>query len=142
MKNLIQRGDVIDLVAPSDVSSGDVVEIGQFIGVATTSALTGKKFSLDITNVFELPKDGAAYPAGDGVFWDGTTVVNTNAGGANKFIGITTESAGASDTTLRVRLGSQIGSTIMGALFEMAAKLDVDTGVTQIDFEAEVANEV
>jgi len=139
MKNFIQRGDVLDMTAPAPVSPGDVVEVGNLIGVAVTQADTGGVFALDVNNVFELPKDGSAFTSGQSAFWDGSQVVGTEAG--NRFLGVVTTAAGAGAAIARVKVGMPITTGVVAALIEMAQKLDADPGVSATDYEAEVVDE-
>ena len=56
MKNFLQNGDYIDVPAPSGgVDSGDVVIIGNLIGVADTDADEDAPVYFAMTGVFELP---------------------------------------------------------------------------------------
>lgn len=140
MKNFIQRGDIINVTAVAPVTAGDVVEIGAFLGVAVTSAAIGENFALDISNVFELPKDGSVYLSGDPVFWDGSQIVQGDGGGANSFFGMVTEAAGAPAAKVRVLIGSHIAGNLVGSFIELAQKLDIDTGVTDLDYEANTSD--
>ena len=141
MKNYIQRGDILDAVATAAVQAGDVVEAGSFIGVAITSAAIGEKYALDISNVFELPKDGSTYSFGASAFWDGSQIVPADTATSRYFGGVT-EAAAGGDATIKVRVGAHIGGNLINAILEMAQKLDVDAGVAQTDFEAEADNEL
>ena len=105
MKNYVQEGDYIDVEAPvGGVSSGDLVVIGSLIGVAVTDADAGDSVSLAMEGVFDLAKSGDTGPAfsvGDYVYSDGTDITDDDTDTA---IGVCVVDAGASDTTVRVRL--------------------------------------
>ncbi|ADE14172.1 putative RecA/RadA recombinase [Nitrosococcus halophilus Nc 4] len=69
--NYIQPGNVIDYTAGSDIASGDVVVIGNMLGVAKTDIATGETGSVQITGVFKCPKVSAAVIAqGESLTWD------------------------------------------------------------------------
>lgn len=106
MKNFVQPGKTIPLVAPAAVSSGDVVEVGSqgVLGIATADAALGESVECSVEGVFDLPKDGSAYAQGDLAYWDGSTVVPTDGGGANSLLGAVVAAAAGGDDTARVRL--------------------------------------
>lgn len=67
----VQRGDVIDYTAGADVASGDVVVIGNIIGVALTDIANGATGSVATRGVFTVPKVSAAVIAqGESLVWD------------------------------------------------------------------------
>ena len=100
MKNYIQRGDTVTLAAPYSVSGGDVVVIGQVIGVAAYDALAGTPVETALTGVFELPGSG---DIGSLVYWDATAKQATATAGSNVALGHVV-AAGATAGTVRVRL--------------------------------------
>jgi predicted RecA/RadA family phage recombinase len=59
MKNYIQDGDTITVTAPSNVTSGDLVQVGLIRGIAVTTALSGTPVELKTTGVFSIPKTGS-----------------------------------------------------------------------------------
>ena len=67
----VQRGDVIDYTAGSTIASGDVVVIGNIIGVALTDIANGSTGSVATRGVFTVPKVSAAVIAqGESLVWD------------------------------------------------------------------------
>ncbi len=67
----VQRGDVIDHTPGSAVSSGDVVELGNTIGVALTDIAAGATGAVAVEGVFTLPKVSAAvFAQGEKLIWD------------------------------------------------------------------------
>lgn len=92
MKNFIQPGVNLTVVATATVVSGDGVLIGSLFGVATGGAAIGENVTLVRHGVFSLPKLSAqAWTVGQKIYWDGsecTTVVSTN-----KLIGVAVEVA-------------------------------------------------
>jgi len=71
MRNLIQDGVTVDLVAPADVQPGDLVRIGDLVGCAVTGATSGNTVPVRLEGVFgNLPTTGTAPAAGDTVYYD------------------------------------------------------------------------
>lgn len=104
MKNFVQRGETITLVAPSVVASGDVVKVGDFIGVAANDADNGADVETSLSGVFSIPKEAIAISQGDTLYWDAANkVVNKTAAG-NTEIGKAIASAPAGAATANVRL--------------------------------------
>lgn len=109
MKNYIQKGDHLDLAAPANVKSGDLVFVGSIFGVAAIDALAGQPVILTTTGVFELPKVAAeALSAGDRVYFDAADglVTGDDATGANALIGVAVQAAANPSSTAIVRLNS------------------------------------
>lgn len=69
----VQPGEVIDWTngTGSAVASGDVVAIGQILGVALVDIASTAVGSVQITGVFTVPKvSGAVILAGEALSWD------------------------------------------------------------------------
>ncbi|MGL5271828.1 MAG: capsid cement protein [Selenomonadaceae bacterium] len=101
----IQKGDIIDFTATTDVAYLEVVPLANKIGIALEPIATGATGSLSLTEVWELP---AAAPleiaAGDTVYWNKTNnnIDKTNSGVSAGFA-IAAKTAAA--TTVRVKIG-------------------------------------
>lgn len=96
-------GNTLDyLVAGSAVSSGDVVEVEELLGVAAADGAIGETVGLHVRGVFSVPKDGVAKLFGERAFWDGSQVVLTAT--ANRYLGIIAAAAGAGVATCLVNL--------------------------------------
>ena len=80
----IQKGDIIDFTATTDIAYLEVVPLANKIGIALEPIATGATGSLSVTEVWELP---AAAPleiaAGDTVYWNET---NNNIDKVNQLI--------------------------------------------------------
>ncbi len=105
----IQDGLNIDHTPGSALAAGDVVVIGDLIGIAKVDIPANTLGALATTGVFDVPKTagvGEAIPAGAKVYWDvADQVAKEDAeAGANKYLGKTTLAAGDNDTTTRVKL--------------------------------------
>ena len=69
--NFVQPGDVIQVTAGSTISAGDVVRVGQILGVALTDIANGATGSVAIKGVFTVAKVSAAVIAqGESLTWD------------------------------------------------------------------------
>lgn len=102
--NYLQKGDVLTLTAPADVSSGGVVNVGDFVGVAQSDALTGAEVEVGVVGVYELPVASALEVAvGDLLYWDAADG-ELNNDNANPLAGAATQVSGAGDTSVGVRL--------------------------------------
>lgn len=67
----VQKGDVINYTAGSDIDSGDIVVTGHTIGVAVTDIANGDTGALAIEGVFTAPKVSAAvFAVGEKLIWD------------------------------------------------------------------------
>lgn len=88
MRNYIQPGNVLEVPAPANVSSGDGVLVGTLFGVAAFSALQGDTVSVQVVGVFELPKlDAQAWTVGAAIYWDATNKRCTTVATDNTLIG-------------------------------------------------------
>jgi predicted RecA/RadA family phage recombinase len=116
MKNSIQPGNVLTIVAAADIASGDPVLIGPdpggLVGVACGSALTGAEVEVAVNGVFELPKLTTDVVAvGDLLYYDLSEAELTKTATNNTLAGIATKAAGNGVTTVQIRLnGAAKGS--------------------------------
>lgn len=107
----VQKGDVIDYTASgSDISSGDVVELTNCIGVALTDIADTETGAVAIEGVFTVPKVTAAvFAVGEKLIWD-TSASKFDDSSATPATGDITGAAIAvvagtsSDTTATVKL--------------------------------------
>lgn len=105
MKNFVQLGDTVTLTMPADVSSGDVVVVGDQLGVAIMDGLTGERKPVKTTGVFNLPKATAmTFNEGVILYWDDTNKVVTTSASSNKAIGNAMEAGTNGPTSVLVRL--------------------------------------
>lgn len=69
--NYSQPGKVMPFVAAANVVSGQVVRIGQLLGVALADVLSGATGNAAVEGVFSVPKVSAAVIAnGESLTWD------------------------------------------------------------------------
>ena len=68
--NAVQAGNVIDYTAGANISAGDVVVIGNIIGVAINDIANGATGSVATRGVFTVPKvSGAVIAQGESLVW-------------------------------------------------------------------------
>jgi predicted RecA/RadA family phage recombinase len=106
MKNYYSPGDVVTLIAPANVASGDCVLVGSIFGVASYDALQNAEVECAVTGVFDLPSEGAI-SQGAPVFWNASTKKVTATGTAHTMIGVCLVGIGSGATVARIRLGVQ-----------------------------------
>ena len=105
MKNFVQAGSAITVTAAARASSGDIVKIGNLIGVAQGSAATGEELVLAVVGVFELPKVAADVLAvGDPTYWRSSDGLVTGVATGNSKLGVAVSDAGNPSASVRVRL--------------------------------------
>lgn len=149
MKNFLQEGTIINVVAPATVASGDFVVVGAFFGVAQTDAASGALVPIVREGVFTLPKTtGTAWTAGDKLYWDSGTSKFTKTAAGNALYGVAAADAASGDATGAVSIeavmpeGAVNGVSGAGAGYKIArggaAALDgsnptpIATGLTTI----------
>jgi predicted RecA/RadA family phage recombinase len=105
MKNYVQPGRVLDHVAAADIDSGDVVVMGQRIGVAMTDIANGKTGAVAVEGLATLPVVTAgAIAQGALVYWDvADGEINASSGG-NIPAGYAAKAKVSGDTTIVVQL--------------------------------------
>ncbi len=103
MKNFIQEGCVIDVIAPAGgVLSGTLVAVNSIVGVANTDAAAGASVAVSVEGVYALPKVvGDVILAGQPVKATPAGVIDST---ATLVIGYAVSAAGAGTTTVNVRL--------------------------------------
>lgn len=78
MKNFISSGDIVEIVAPTVVKSGDIVVVGSLVGIACADAASGAPVNIKTTGVFEVAKTSAqAWTVGADVYATSAGVATT-----------------------------------------------------------------
>lgn len=105
MKNFIQKGDTISVIAPAALASGQGVLVGALFGVATNAAAQGASVEIKRTGVFELPAVTADTGAlGAKIYWDNTARKLTTTATNNTLVGCLAAAKDGDDTTAVVLL--------------------------------------
>ncbi|MDX3885991.1 MAG: DUF2190 family protein [Sphingomonas sp.] len=108
MKNFVQRGINLTLVAPRVLAAGAGFLVGSIFAVASTDAASGAAVVGVTEGVFDLPKAAGAVTAGAKLYWDNAAFVVTTTAAGNTLIGVAVQAAAAGDVTARVKLGAVI----------------------------------
>ena len=105
MRNYVQPGDMITLIAVAAIASGAGVLTGSLFGVAAGSAAIGQEVEIKTTGVFDFNADPAATAvAGAKAYWDDTAKQVSATASGNKLIGVFTLDKIATVGFARVRL--------------------------------------
>jgi predicted RecA/RadA family phage recombinase len=109
MRNFVAPGDVLSLVAPYTVTSGQGALSGVTFGIATTDVANGAVGQFLTQGTVDLPKATGAstnVALGGLVYWDNAARLATGVASGNTKIGTLaqTVAAGTADAAIRVRL--------------------------------------
>ena len=100
----VQKGEVINYVAAAAVADGDVIAVGDVVGVACCDAAVGELVALDVEGVFELATAGV-FTQGAKAYWDTVNKKVVAAEGANIVaLGHVWEANASGDTTVNVKI--------------------------------------
>ena len=104
MKNFIQPGDNLDVVAPYAVTSGQGLLDGVEFSVASTDIASGAAGTGVTRGVFDLAKAAVAPTRKTIAYWDNAAKLVTNVSSGNTKIGIFQLTGLSGDPTARVKL--------------------------------------
>ncbi len=108
MKNYVQPGDTITVIAPVAVNSGDGLLVGALFGVALATAAINTNTEMLTEGVVDLPKAAVAVTQGAKLYWDNTAKNVTTTATNNTLIGCSILVAAVGDGTVRVRLNGAV----------------------------------
>jgi len=102
----IQRGESIDYTPAADVAAGDIVKLGNLVGVAKLDIRAGELGALSLVGVYAVTKGNTAFAMGDAIGWDATNKKAVAAATTGAIpLGTAIAAAAATDSTVAVRLG-------------------------------------
>lgn len=106
MKNYISKGDRIEVPnATAAYTSGQLVTIGDLVGVAMNTTEIGQTATILISGVVEVPKaTGVAVTFGAKIYHDTATGNATPTAGALKQAGIAVSAQASGDPVVKIRL--------------------------------------
>lgn len=115
MRNFVQPGGMISLIAVAAVLSGAGVVKGSIFGIAATNAAIGEEFEAATDGVYALPKKAAVVVTqGQPAYFNAADGTVTNVSAAGLFlIGSFTQAQAGADATGNVRLS---GAPVFAAL--------------------------
>ena len=102
---MTSEGNTVDYKPVADVAAGAVVVAGDLVGVAKRPIPANTLGSLDLTGIYEVPKDSAvAITLGTLLYWDAGNQRVTATVGSNKLFGraVTAEPIGADRIQVRL----------------------------------------
>lgn len=104
-KRFVQPGNVLDHTPATAVNSGNVLVIGDRVGVALADIAANATGSVQVTGVFSLPKKAADTVAqGVKVYWDATNQQITTTASGNTLAGYAAQAAAATVTVVDVKI--------------------------------------
>lgn len=111
MKNWVQGGDIINVVSPYALASGEGCLVGSMFGVAVDTVVITTAVNVCTAGVFDLAKTATqAWTVGAKIYWDNATrrCTTAAAAGANALIGVAVLAvgAGAGEVIGRVKLSA------------------------------------
>jgi len=101
------KGGSMDYTPEADVAGGEVVVVGEMVGVAPVAIPAGNFGALALHGVFAMPKAvgaGKAIPAGVRVYWDDANKVVVTGGNGFRQAGYTVTAAADADEQVDVKL--------------------------------------
>jgi predicted RecA/RadA family phage recombinase len=105
MKNAVQSGKVLSLIAPYAVASGNAFKVGAIVAVAQADAASGAPVEGVLSGVFEMPKfTSQSWAIGDKIYWDDFAKLMTTSNDSTTLVGVATAAATNSGSTGFVRL--------------------------------------
>ncbi len=107
MATRISEGKTIPYTPGAAVEAGDVIRQVDLIGVAPSDIAANVEGSIDVSGVFDFPKDtgsSSAIPAGTIVYWNYGDEVATASSSSAVQMGKTIQAATDDDATVRVLL--------------------------------------
>jgi len=110
MKNLVQKGDVLQLTPAADVASGVGYLFGtSLFGVACADVASGASGAFQTEGVVDIAKTSAlAITTGDRLFWDATNKVVNKTLTSQQCVGIAVADAANPSATVSMKLGSYV----------------------------------
>lgn len=114
-RTFVQPGKVVSHTAASAISSGDIVVMGDIIGVALADIASGEVGSVSIQGVHKVAKvAGTAWGQGAKLDWDASAeafdIAVTPASGDVEDAGVAASAAGSADTTGEILLTPGVGT--------------------------------
>lgn len=96
----VQRGDSVDFTPSVDMEAGEIVRLGNLIGITKIPIPAGKLGSVSVTGVFDVIKPaGITFSIGESVYW-----ANGSASKTGSFLGMAIAPAGTASDSVRILL--------------------------------------
>ena len=110
MKNFVQRGDVLTLVAPYARTSGQAMKVGSIIAICAADADNGSAVEAAVEGVFMVEKVNAQAWAtvGTAIYWDDAAKLFTTVSAGNTLAGVNVATATNPSATGKLRLNGSV----------------------------------
>lgn len=116
MRNFIQEGKTLGLIAPYALASGAGFQVGAIFAIASDAAAIGEEVQGVRHGVYTLPKTAAqAWTVGQKIYWDDTNKRCDSIGSVGLLIGAAVAVASNPSTTGSVMLAGTVQATLEGA---------------------------
>lgn len=125
MKNYIQEGERLNVVAAVAATSGVPYILGTKVVIPVTDAAIGDTFAAATKGVFALAKGSGVISAGDALYYDTDAAVVTKTAAGNSFVGYAAETVISATTEINVLL--------VDALVPVVANVAAVAGTTATD---------
>ncbi len=102
----VQRGDMIDYTPSADVAAGDVVILGNLVGVALRDIAANTLGALQTAGIFDIEKVAGVMAVGTLIYWNTSVKKATTTAGTFKCMGKIVIEAADADETARIKLSS------------------------------------
>jgi predicted RecA/RadA family phage recombinase len=133
MKNYLQEGKTVLVIAPEAVDSGEFIVVGALSGVAVAAAAVTEEVELLRKGVFDLPKAGVALAQGDKLYWDSAAKVFTNDSSKTPMTAIAFAAALIGDATVSVLIGDGDGIRMVAGQHTTVTAADTKaTGLSKV----------
>ena len=105
----VQRSDSVDFTPEKDMSAGEIVRLGNLIGVVKLPIDAGKLGSLALTGIFDIMKSGSeSFLAGECVYCD----PNGRIGKSGILLGTAVQTSPANADSVRILLNCDANAEI------------------------------
>lgn len=99
----VKEGHNIDFVLTANVAVGDVIVVGNRIGIALTAGSTGDTIAVKVDGVWTMAAvTGTAFVVGDTLYWDDTANNLTKTATSNTLVGVALEAKDSAAATVKV----------------------------------------
>ena len=108
--NFAAPGEIVDVLAPYDRTSGQGCLVGQLFGICLNTALSGEALSLQVVGSHkDVAKLSAqAWTVGACLYWDNTNKRLTTVASGNTLVGCATAIAANPSATGNIRLNGAV----------------------------------
>ena len=98
----VHDGLAIDYTPTVNVAAGEIVALGNLVGIARVDIPANTLGALAVVGVFDVSKGASAFAAGDAVYFDSATKTAVSEG--DLYLGRAVRAATEAETVVRVRL--------------------------------------